>query len=301
MNRNFRRQIIPACCLLLLFLLEPKASAQHLWWNLEHEQNAVCLYGEITVLATHPSIYYCGANWHPGEAAGGYCGIQDNQPTERRTIFSIWDTSPELHPHITEADPQTLFNRFGGEGEGAHTHMLWNWKTGEIFQFFVQKQPGEIAGTTDTRYYIFDRASGKWRHSATITSPNGGKPSVATIGGGLNSFLENFRNTDRAEPKLALYCLWLGSSPDNLKCLTRAHGDGTWGQLHDCYFLAEGDTAKLTAVFAQLEPKYGRPVFGGNGKEFAPVSNRPMPADVITALKSLPRAARIEPAPHKDN
>ena len=275
-----------------VLLLGTSARGQHLWWNLEKQRNATCLYGEVTVLATCPAIYYCGANWHPGEAAGGYCGIQDNSLTERRTIFSIWDTSPELHPHITEADPQTQFNRFGGEGEGGHTHMLWNWKTGETFQFFVQKQPGEKPDTTDTRYYIFDRTRQKWRHSATITSPNGGKPGVATIGGGLNSFLENFRHTKKDLPKLALYRLWLGSDIDTLKCLTLAGGDGTWGQLHDAYFLAEGDTAKLKAVLSGLEPEYGKPLFGEKGKKLAPISNQPMPATVIAALKNIPRAAK---------
>jgi len=276
---------------------DANAWAQHLWWNLEKEHNAACLYGEITVLATYPSIYYCGANWHPGEPAGGYCGIQDNSLTERRTIFSIWDTSPELHPQITEADPQTRFGRFGGEGEGGHTHMLWNWKAGGTFQFFVQKQPGEKPDTTDTRYYIFDRVSQKWRHSATISSPNGGQASVATIGGSLNSFLENYRNTDRAEARLALYGLWLGPSIDSLSCLTDANGDGTWGQLHDTFFLAEGDTAKLEAVFTGLAPKYGKPVFGEKGKNLARISNKPMPAAVIAALKNLPRAARTTGKP----
>jgi hypothetical protein len=105
-------------------LLCATASAQHLWWNLEGQRDATCLYGEITVLATHPAIYYCDANWHPGEPAGGYCGIQHNSEKERRTIFSIWDTAPKLHPNTTEADPQTIFNRFGGEGEGAHSRAL---------------------------------------------------------------------------------------------------------------------------------------------------------------------------------
>src|SRR5580700_7744501 len=99
-----------------LVLTVGKANAQHLWWNTSKLGSATCLYGEITVLATHESIYYCGANWHPGQAAGGYCGIQHNGPRERRTIFSIWDTSPELHPKITQADPKTIFSRFGNEG-----------------------------------------------------------------------------------------------------------------------------------------------------------------------------------------
>ncbi|MGO8927775.1 MAG: DUF3472 domain-containing protein [Limisphaerales bacterium] len=275
-------------------LLCATASAQHLWWNLEGQRDATCLYGEITVLATHPAIYYCGANWHPGEPAGGYCGIQHNGPQERRTIFSIWDSSPQLHPKITEADPDTVFGRFGGEGEGGHTHMLWPWNTNETFQFFVQKQPGSETNTTDARYYIYDRRAGKWRHSATITSPDGGQRCVATLGGGINSFLENFAGRDREAPKLALYRLWLGPSVDGMKCLTIAHGDGMWGQLHGAYFLAEGDRAALDAVFSGLEKEYGKPVFGETGKGFDPIEAKPIPATVLEALKHLPRANKTK-------
>jgi len=122
-------------------LLCAPASAQHLWWNLEGQRDATCLYGETTVLATAPAIYYCGANWHPGEPAGGYCGIQHNGTQERRTIFSIWDTSPQLHPKVTEADPDTVFGRFGGEGEGGHTHMLWPWNTNRPFSSSFASSP----------------------------------------------------------------------------------------------------------------------------------------------------------------
>ena len=239
-----------------ILLLSGNVRGQHLWWNLEKQDKAVCLYGEITVLATHPAVYYCGANWHPGEAAGGYCGIQDNSPTERRTIFSIWDTSPTLHPQTTKADPQTVFNRFGGEGEGAHSHMPWDWKVGDTFQFFVRKQPGAAAGTTDAAYYIFDRKAKKWRHSATITCPNGDKKteaSVATIGGGaVASFLENYLGKDRDIAKLALYRLWLGNDLSTMKSLTRARRRHL-GPTPRCLFpgrrrqQAVGDTLRPTA------------------------------------------------------
>jgi hypothetical protein len=277
-----------------------RASAQHLWWDTSNADDATCLYGEITVLATHPGIYYCGANWHPGEPAGGYCGIQHNAPRERRTIFSIWDTSPKLSPTVTEADPQTIFNRFGGEGEGAHSHTLWNWQVGETFQFFVEKQPGDDPNTTDTRYYFYDGEQKKWRHSATITSPNGDEKSVkivATIaGGGLASFLENFKGTDREEPKLALYRLWLGTRADNLKCLTRAKGDGKWGQLHDAYFLAEGDEKQLAALYAMLRNEYGEPTFGKEAR-LAPLTSRELPASVVESLMALRRAAKVPERP----
>jgi hypothetical protein len=76
------------------FLFCGTAHAQHLWWNLEGQKQATCLYGEITVLATAPIIYYCGAHWHPGEPAGGYCGLQHISRTERRTIFDLGYVTP---------------------------------------------------------------------------------------------------------------------------------------------------------------------------------------------------------------
>jgi hypothetical protein len=277
-----------------LSLFCPQAPAQHLWWDIRGQQNATCLYGEITVLATASPIYYCGANWHPGEPAGGYCGIQDNSVRERRTIFSIWDTSPRLHPKITEADPDTVFGRFGGEGEGGHTHMVWPWKVGETFQLFVHKQRGADGSSTDARYYILDRNTGRWRHSATINSPDGGERCVATIGGSLASFLENFGGKDKVLPKVALYRLWLGSSVDTLQPLTRAGGDGIWGELGDSYFLAEGSREKLDPVFRDLARSYGTPVFGGEGRDLRPISAKPIPADVVEALKELPRAETVQ-------
>jgi hypothetical protein len=186
-----------------------------------------------------------------------------------------------------------LHNRFGGEGEGGHTHMLWDWKVGETFHFFVQKEPG-AGDTTETRYYIFDPKQKKWVHSATISNPNGGKKSVETIGGGLNSFLENFAGKDKAIPKLALYRLWLGPSVEKMKCLTRAGGDGTWGQLGDAYFLAEGDKVALDAVFSKSEAKYGKPLFGGNGAKLAPISDKPLGAKAISVLTHLPHAKKVK-------
>jgi hypothetical protein len=277
-----------------VLLLCPGLHAQHLWWDLNGQHDATCLYGTITVLATHPAIYYCGANWHPGEPAGGYCGIQHNSEQERRTIFSIWDTAPQLHPKTTEADSDTVFGRFGGEGEGGHTHMVWRWKAGETFEFFVHKQRRADDKTTDARYYVFDRYSGGWRHVATINSPDGGQGSVTTIGGSIGSFLENYLGKDKDWPKVALYRLWLGRGVETMQPLTRAGGDGIWGQLNDSYFLAEGAPEKLEAVFRELAGTYGRPVFGRQGKDLPPISAKPVPADVTAALKSLPRAEAVQ-------
>ena len=73
-----------------------------------------------------------------------------------------------------------------------------------------------------------------------------------------------------------------------MKCLTRAQGDGKWGQLHDAYFLAEGDADQLMAVFSKLEKKYGKPIMGEKGKKLEPISDIPLDKKVIAALKKLP-------------
>jgi hypothetical protein len=273
------------CCFLIATLgWSCDAFSQHLWWNLKDHPNDTVIYGQITVLATHENIYYCGANWHPGEPAGGYCGIQHNNGAARRTIFSIWDTSPTLHPVAWAGDPRTTIKRFGGEGEGGHTDMLWPWKIRQMFEFCVRKVPGTDADTTDAHYYIFDIEKNAWIESAVITSPNGGHKSVATIGGGLNSFLENYSGKDREAPKLAIYRLWMGQSITAMKPLTVAKGDGKWGRLHDAFFLAAGDDTRLGDIFSSLQDDYGTPVFPVEGKTIDPLPETPINPDVVKAL-----------------
>ncbi len=148
--------------------------------------------------------------------------------------------------------------------------------------------------TTDTLYFVFDEASGKFRHSATITSPNGdakSRRSVSTIGGGgLASFLENFTGKDRETPKLALYRLWLGNRIDSMHSLTRATGDGPWGTLHDAYYLAEGSSRQLERLFASLKPRYGAP-FPAADRQPPPLRNRSLPSATIKSLREAVKSA----------
>ena len=102
------------------------------------------------------------------------------------------------------------------------------------------------------------------------------------------SFLENFSGRDREAPKLALYRLWLGSAPDKLTCLTRASGDGKWGQMGDAYFLADGDPERLAPVFAQWEKSHGKAVYGGGKTQLPPITDKPLTQQTLTALKNLP-------------
>ena len=110
----------------------------------------------------------------------------------------------------------------------------------------------------------------------------------------MNSFLENFSGKDKEVPKLALYRLWLGKSVDEMKPLTKSGGDGIWGQLGDSYFLAEGMERRLDAVFRGLEKKYGKRIFAHEGQKLEPITATTIPADVVKALKNLPRAEALQ-------
>jgi len=296
---NLKLFYVMVLVMLTILLCSTVGASQHLFWKHEDEKNATCLYGEITVLVSHPDIYYCGANWHPGEPAGGYCGIQDIQKTGHLTIFSIWDTAKDLHSKATEADSKTILST-GCDGQGGqHTHMFRNWQEGKTFHFFVQKLPGDKPDTTDTRYYIFDHVHKRWLHEATINSPNGGFKSVTNLGGkSLVSFLENFTHKNYDEPRIALYRLWLGDNINSMKFLGRAHGDndlhGVWGQLHGSYFLAEGSPANLDQVYAKLREDYGTPIIGKKGEQLEPLPDVPLPPKIINALQNLPRAGKVK-------
>ena len=128
---------------------------------------------------------------------------------------------------------------------------------------------------------------------ATITSPNGEQGRGTTFVE-LVSWIENIGGqADFAKPKLDLVSLWIGPDPACLKRLTHSGGEsgsGRWGILHGEHFLAEGSRAKLTALFAKLEPKFGRPTFGVDGRELPPVADTPLAKEVLHDLAHLPQS-----------
>jgi len=279
-------------------MLTTTAGAQHLWWVKEIDGRKVekitFMYGEIEVLATGPTIYYCGVNWQLGRPGGSYCGIQDH-PAGHRTIFSAWDTLPTLHPHVAKADKRTVYNRFGGEGTGSHTHMLYPWKVGQVFRYALYKRQDKTGKNTLTSYYFFDRTqhtgkkAGKWVLEATISSPTNDQDSVRYFGGGMNSFLENWSGKNREQPKVCLYRLWGGTSPKDLKAFRQAVGDadGRWGILNGSHYLAVGDPSKLAAVLKTLEKGDGNVIGAKKGEKLPPIPDRAVSKETVEALEAL--------------
>jgi len=283
--------------LILTVTIPNMAGAQHLWWSAQADgkpiEKMTFLYGEIEVLASGPTIYYCGVNWQPGRPAGGYCGIQDHGGERDCVIFSVWDTSQELHPHVAQAEERTSHGRFGGEGEGSHTHLNYKWEKGKVFKFAVTKQQDKSDQNTLAAFYFYDEKLKKWVHEATISSPTDGKDCVRYFGGSMNSFLENWSGKQREVPKLCLYRLWAGTAPDNLKFLRKGKGDGHWGALNGSYYLAGGDDAALDAIIAK-QPKSEDNVIRAKRRQQVPlIPRRTLPPKTVKALQSLPKSKAV--------
>lgn len=269
-------------------------SGQHLWWHAPAAKSTL-LYGEMEVLASGPHIYYCGANWNPGHPAGGYCGIQDQPKGRRNTIFSIWDTSPQLHPKVSRAESRCVFHRFGGEGEGGHTHLDYRWENKRVFRFFVSKQTATDGNSVSCRYYFFDDGLKRWIHQATIETPVGGHESVQFFDNGLCAFLEDFwHGADSKPPKLCLYRLWRGTRPDDLQYLRKAGGDGHWGVLSGSFYLAGGDdTAAIEAELGKAAHKPGDRLKLKAGDPAVELPDLKLPEGVARELAALPESPPV--------
>ena len=125
----------------------------------------------------------------------GYFGIQVNSPTERRIIFSVWDSGNEAvdrnkvgaenRVQLLGKGKNVVADSFGNEGTGGHSHLVYNWKKGTPYRFLVSAQP-EGTTTIYSGYFYFPETK-KWELIARFRAPKDGEYLR-----GLYSFNENF-------------------------------------------------------------------------------------------------------------
>ena len=267
-----------------------QAESSHLNWLVEgpwtNPAGVVCVYGEVEVIATGPTIYFCGCDWWPGSPAGGYCGIQEADEGRRLTIFSVWDTTSDLPAKTLESEEHAKASRFGGEGAGEHILIDYAWPLKTTFRYFLYKEPDETGARIITRMYFYDEGHKRWVRQGTIASPSNGNNTIPCFGA-LNSFLENWGGQSPKTPKLALYRLWMGHSLADMVNLSGVKGDGKWGTLGDDFFLAEGDDDALKTIF---EDSGKVVVMGSQAAPFMRVPPRAMPPSVVEELKKLSKS-----------
>ena len=150
----------------------------HLTYPVPRGTNVAAFYCEVTAVMDPVWTYYMACGWHRG-----YFGMQVNSPTERRIIFSVWDSGQEGvdRNKVGAADRVTLVAKgenvysgdFGNEGTGGHSHLVFPWKTGEKQRFLVTAKPVDATHTVYSGYY-FRPDQQKWMLISSWRAPKDG-------------------------------------------------------------------------------------------------------------------------------
>ena len=167
------------------------AASVHLTYPTSGYTNIDAFYCEVTGVEDPIWTYYMACGWHRG-----YFGMQVNSPTERRVIFSVWDSGDEAvdRKKVETENRTTLLGKgdgvdaggFGNEGTGGHSHLVYNWKTGEKQRFLVTAKPVDETFTIYSGYF-YRPDQGKWMLISSWKAPHDGNYLH-----GLYSFNEDF-------------------------------------------------------------------------------------------------------------
>ena len=180
------------------------AASVHLAYPVSRETKVRAFYCEVTAVEEPVTTFYMACGWHRG-----YFGMQVNSPTERRIIFSVWDSGGEAvtRDKVSDENRVKLMGKgegvysgdFGNEGTGGHSHLKYLWKTGEKQRFLVSAQPTNEKFTIFSGYY-FHPDKKEWMLISSWRAPKEG-------GGlrGLHSFSENFGGSTGHLLRKALY------------------------------------------------------------------------------------------------
>jgi len=188
------------------FNLKPRrnAASVHLFYPVDKETKVAAFYCEMTGLEDPIWTYYEACGWHRG-----YFGMQVNSPTERRIIFSVWDSGNEGIDRDKVADENRVqlmgkgegvyAGDFGNEGTGGHSHLKYMWKTGEKQRFIVTAEPTDPTHTVYSGYY-FHPDKKQWMLISSWKAPKEGGYLRR-----LYSFSENFGGANGHVVRKALY------------------------------------------------------------------------------------------------
>lgn len=200
------------------------AASVHLMYPVPRESKVDAFYTEVVGVEEPTGTFYMACGWHRG-----YFGMQVNSPTERRIIFSVWDSGDEAvdRKKVAKENRVQLMGKgkgvysgdFGNEGTGGHSHLKYLWKTGSKQRFLVTAQPTDETHTTYSGYW-FHPEDNQWMLISSWNAPKEGGYMR-----GLHSFSENFLGENGHLVRKALYGnQWYRTS------------DGTWNEITEARF-----------------------------------------------------------------
>jgi len=262
------------------FNLKPRrnAASVHLAYPIPQGAKVSAFYCEMTGIEDPVATYYMATGWHRG-----YFGMQVNSATERRIIFSVWDSGGEAvdRKKVGEADRVTLVAKsegvnsgdFGNEGTGGHSHLKYPWKTGEMQRFVVTAKPVDETHTVFAGYW-FHPENKEWMLISSWRAPKDGGWLR-----GLYSFSENFSGSNGHLPRKALYGnQWLRTEDGKWHEITTAsfsHDPTGKADRLDRFMGVEGGQFFLShggflPGFTKYGEKFSRPETGKAPTDFNP-------------------------------
>ncbi|MEI7728884.1 MAG: DUF3472 domain-containing protein [Verrucomicrobiota bacterium] len=260
------------------FNLKPRrnAASVHLAYPVPKETKVAAFYCEMTGVEEPLWTYYEACGWHRG-----YFGMQINSATERRIIFSVWDSGGEAvdRKKVGDEDRVRLVAKgegvstgdFGNEGTGGHSHLTYLWKTGEKQRFIVTAKPVDATHTVFAGYYFHPDKKAWLLISSWKTPKDGGYLH------GLYSFSENFGGSNGHLHRKVLYGnQWIRTAEGQWTEITEAkfsHDatgkedrlDRFMGVENGQFFLSQGG---FIPGFTKYGEKFTRPVTSQAPKDF---------------------------------
>ena len=195
------------------------AASVHLMYHVPADTEVEAFYCEVTAVEDPVATFYMACGWHRG-----YFGMQVNSTTERRIIFSVWDSGNEGIDRDKVADENRVklmgkgdgvyTGDFGNEGTGGHSHLKVLWRTGEKQRFVVTAEPVDKTSTIFSGYW-FHPDEKKWMLISSWKAPKEGGHLK-----GLHGFSENFGGENGHLLRKARYGNQWMRTPD-----------GTWKEL----------------------------------------------------------------------
>lgn len=195
----------------------------HMNYQLPKDINAEWFYNEVTVPQGNDVL---GSYFMANGFGEGYFGIQVNEPSERRVLFSVWSPfhtdDPKAIPEdqkikMLKKGPDVYTGEFGNEGSGGQSFLKYNWRAGETQKFLLRVAPDGEAHTIYTAYF-FDNEKDNWRLIASFR-----RPKLATYLKRPHSFLENFNpDMGNIERKVYFGNQWIRDTKGEWHELTKA-------------------------------------------------------------------------------
>lgn len=165
------------------------ALSVHFWYD-PGMQDVQWFYNEVTAPAGPTATFYMACGFHRG-----YFGMQRNSDTERRVIFSVWDSGGEAIDRKKVDDENrvklvargslSLTGDFGHEGTGGHSHLKYQWKDNETCRFLLGAKPD--GDRTIFMGYFFHPEARRWTLISAWSAPKDGGYLR-----GLYSFIEDY-------------------------------------------------------------------------------------------------------------